>query len=205
MNELRDFLSLLAETLLVIALPIVIAAAIQHFRVMTQRLRAEMSQDQQQAIDQAIKIAVRVVEQTGFVEGLLGAEKRRRAIEVAQGFLDERGVKIDVEKLATLIEAEVFRQFNSPSVPTDTPQAKQQLIDKAVEAAVMAAEQSGVKGLIQNVAAEKKAYAINMAKQYLSEHDMTVNEELLNGLIEAQLLRLFLAARGQLPDAATTG
>jgi len=199
MNEIRDFLSLLSELLLIVALPIVIAAAIQHLRVMTGKLKAKIGTDEWEAVVSTVQTAVRVAEQAGLLEGLIGEEKRQKAIDVAQDFLDERGVSVDVGKLAALVEAEVLTQFHNPSVPANTPQARQELIDKAVESAVLAAEQSGLKGLIQNVGTEKKSYAANLAKQYLQEHGMAIKDDLLDGLIEAQLLRLFLAARGELP------
>jgi hypothetical protein len=196
-DELRNFMSVFAEALLVIALPIVIAAAIQHFRVMTQRYYGTLSEGQQQALNRAVQIAVQVAEQSGVLEGLIGPEKRQRAVEVAQSFLKERGVKIDMNRLVSLIEAEVATQFNNPSLPADTLQARQELIDKAVEAAVLAAEQSGYRGHIQNTAAEKKAYAMRLIKLYLDEHNITIHDELASGLIEAQLLRLALAARSR--------
>jgi hypothetical protein len=198
-NQLSDFLSLLAQALLIIALPVVIAAAVQHFRAMARRHYDSLNEERQQWLDRAVKIAVQVAEQTGFLEGLAGSEKRDRAIEVAQAFLEERGVTIDLDRLVALIEAEVLTQFSNPSVPADTPQARQALIDKAIEAAVLAAEQSGLKGLIKNVGEEKKAYAMQVARQYLNEHGITIDEELASGLIEAQLLRLSLAAHGALP------
>jgi hypothetical protein len=70
---------------------------------------------------------------------------------------------------------------------------------------VLAAEQSGLKGLIENVGAEKKAYAIRLATQLLEDAGIHVDEELLGGLIESQLLRLVLAARGQLPATPVGG
>ncbi len=119
--------------------------------------------------------------------------------------MQDRGIKLDLDKIASLIEAEVLSQFNNPDTLTDTAQARQALIDKAVEAAVLAAEKSGMSGLIRNIGVEKKAYALQMATQYLRQHGITVDPGLLGGLIEAQLLRLMLAARGELPDMASTG
>lgn len=195
--QLVDFLSLLAQGLLVVALPIVIAAAIQHLRVMTNRLKADMSQEQQQAIDRAVSIGVQFAERVGLLEKLVSSEKRKRAIEVAEKFLAERGVKIDLDKLTTLIEAEVQRQFHNPTPPVDAAQARQALIDSAVQSAVLAAEQSGLSGLIQNVGAEKKAFAMQMAAQYLKQHNMTVDDQLLSGMVESQLLTTTLTANGQ--------
>lgn len=191
--EITDFLSLLAQGLLIVALPIVIAAGIQHLRVMTNRL----GQERQQTIDRAVSIAVQFAERAGLIEKLIGPEKRRRAIEIAQGFLAERGVKIDLDMLITLIEAEVQKQFHSPALPVDSAQACQALIDSAVQSAVQAAEQSGLSGLIGNIGAEKKAYAMQMATRYLKQHDIAVDEQLVSGLIESQLLGAMLAARAQ--------
>ena len=87
-----DFLSYLAQGLLIIALPIVIAAAIQHLRVMTNRLKADMSQERQETIDWAVRVGVQFAERVGLIEKLISSEKRKRAIEVAQKFLADRGV-----------------------------------------------------------------------------------------------------------------
>ncbi len=191
--QLTDFLSLLAQGLLIVALPIVIAAAIQNLRAMTSRL----GQERQQTIDRIVSIAVQFAERAGLLEQLIGPEKRKRAIEIAERFLAERGVKIDLDTLVTLIEAEVQKQFHSPTSPVDSAQACQSLIDGAVQAAVLAAEQSGLSGLIGNISTEKKAYALQLAAQYLKQHDIKVDEQLVSGLIEAQLLATMLAARAQ--------
>ncbi|MBN1312107.1 MAG: hypothetical protein JXB30_11875 [Anaerolineae bacterium] len=190
MQITADFLSLLAQALLVIALPIVIAAGIQHLRVMTKQLRSQMDQERQQAIDRAVSIAVQLAERAGLVEKLISSEKRKHAIELAEEFLAERGVTLDLDKLVTLIEAEVQKQFHSPTPPADTPQARQELIDGAVNSAIMAAQQSGLAGLIKDIGTEKKAYAMRMATEYLAQHGIGINEQLLSGLIEAQLFSM---------------
>jgi hypothetical protein len=198
-----DFLSLLAQALLVIALPIVIAAAIQHIRAMTTKMRADMSQEKQQAIDRAVSIGVQLAERAGVLEKLIGPEKRKRAIEVAEKFLAERGVKVDLDSLATLIEAEVQKQLNNPTSPVDTAQARQALIDSAVQSAIAAAEQSGLSGLIGNIGSEKKSYAIQMATQYLAQHGIAIDDQLLSGLIEAQIFSF--GAGGRLTPGAISG
>jgi stage V sporulation protein SpoVS len=198
--ELREFLTLLAEGLLIVALPIVIAAAVQHFRVMTQRLRANTDAERWEAIQKSVTLGVSVAKQTGLTDSLVAM--RQRAIQVAQDFLDERGVHMDVGRLATLVEAELSSQIRSPSMPADTTQARQALMQSAIQAAVLAAEQSGMKGLIQNTAVDKKNYAMALARQYLQEHGVTVDESLVSRLIEAQLLRLFLTAKGEIPSSS---
>ncbi len=197
--ELREFLALLAEGLLIVALPIVIAAAIQHFRVMTRRLRTSGDEERWEAIQRSVVLGVAAARQIGLTDSLAGL--RQRAVQLAQDFLDERGVQIDVNRLAMLVEAELASQVRNPSLPVDTAQARQALLQATIEAAVLAAEQSGMKGLIQNTAVDKKAYAMEMARRYLQEHGVTVDESLISGLIEAQLLRLFLATRSELQPA----
>ncbi len=197
--ELTDFLAYFAEALLVIALPVLIAALIQWVRLLTARLRSQLDENQRTAIDRAITIAVQTAEQVGVWEKLQGPQKLARATEIAQGFLDEKGIKVDASRLVNLIEAEVMRQFSNPTAPADTAEERQALIDAAVEAAVLAAEQSGLQGLIQNVGTEKKAHALRTAAEYLNGHGIAVNEELLGSLIEAQLLRLAIEARNGEP------
>lgn len=192
--ELADFLSLFAQLLLIIALPIIIAAAVQFIRVQAQRL----GEDRLNAAKSIVRTAVRVAEQTSLAEGLTGPEKRERAIQVAQSFLRRQGIALDLKQLVSLIEAEVLEQFSNPTMPADTAEARQALIDKAVEAAVLAAEQSGLKGLIPNHGPDKKAYAMAMVAEYLNQHGISLPDSLLSGLIEAQILRFTMAARGQL-------
>jgi hypothetical protein len=198
----QDFLALLAQALLIVALPIVIAAAVQHFRVMTQQLKAKVGEEQFDILQRALALAVTVAQQTGITEGLIGPEQRAKAIKFAQDYLNQRGVRIDVDKLATLVETEIRRQAQSPTGPVDTVIARQALLRDAIEAAVLAAEQSGLSGQILNTAIDKKAYAMEMARQYLQLHGLPVNDSLISGLIEAQLLRMFLASQGESADYA---
>jgi hypothetical protein len=196
--QLNDFLALIAEALLIIALPVVIAAAVQHYRVMTQRLKTNMGDEQFDALQRALAMAATVAQQSG----LLGPEARAQAIKFAQDFLNERGVKIDVDKLASLVEGEIAKQVANPQAPADTPMARQALLQSAIEAAVLAAEKSGLSGLIANTAVDKKNYAVQMARQYLQLHGIPANDQLISGLIEAQLLRMYLMSQGQTPPVA---
>jgi hypothetical protein len=195
MQEIRDFLSLLAMGLLVISLPIVIAAAVQHYRVMTQQLRTGKNAAQWDLIFRAVGMAVTVAQQTGII----GPEQRQRAIKFAQDFLDARGVKIDVDQLATLIETELRRQVTAPVGSLDTPASRQQLFQSVIESAVLAAEQSGLTGAIQNTAVAKKQYAVQVAREYLHAQGLQGSDDLIGGLIEAQLMRLYMSSHGQMP------
>jgi hypothetical protein len=169
---------------------------------MSQRLRAGLSEERQQSIDKAISTAVKFAEQSGIIEKLAGPEKRKQAMALAQRFLKDHGVKMDVEKLGALIEAEVQTQFKQPALPQDTPEARQKLIDSAVQAAILASEQSGMTGLIQNLGPEKKAYAMQMAGQYLAQLGVSIDQNLLSGLIESNLLKTVMGLRGQHPAAS---
>lgn len=196
-NPLSDFLSLLAQGLLIIALPIVIAAAFQWFRKMSAELKQKLTKEQLSIIEAGVQIAVRAAEQGGFA-GLLksGAEKKNYAIQAVQDYLNRAGVSVNVSEIATLIEAEVNKQFSNHAPPVDTPEARSALLDKAVETAVLAAEQSGAKQLAieagTNLALAKKEYAMDLVQKYLTEHGLKVDLSLLDGMIEAQVMRLKL-------------
>lgn len=186
--QLNDTLSLISQSLLIIALPIIIFAAVQHIRVMGNQLKSKFNVEQQQTIDRIIGVAVKAAEQAGGIKGLIGAQKQQEAIKIAEKFLAEHGIKMDVGQIVDLIEAQVQTQFTTPTPVADTAQARQALVDSAVQAAVQAAEQSGLSGLIQNLGPEKKAYALQMAGQYLGQYGIKIEPGLLSGLIESQVL-----------------
>jgi hypothetical protein len=186
--ELNNTLSLIAQGLLIIALPIVIAAAVQHFRVMTQQLKSKLNE--------------KAAEQVGGLEGLIGPEKKKQALQIAQSFLAERGINLDVTKLVNLIEAEVQTQFAKPAPVADSAQARQALVDSAIQAAVQAAEQSGLTGLIQNLGPEKKAYALQLAGQYLGQYGIAIDPQLLSGLVESQVLHSTMQAQAAAAQVA---
>lgn len=205
-NPLSDFLSLLAQGLLVIAIPVVIAAAFQWFRKISAELKQNLTETQWRVIQSGIRIAVRAAEQAGLSGQLgSGSEKKEYAIQAAQGYLDQSGVSIDVKDISTLIEAEVNKQFSNYAPPIDTPETRSALLDKAVETAVLAAEQSGARQLAidagTNLAMAKKDYAMDLVKKYLKEHGIKVDPALVDGMIEAQVLRL----KAQLEGSGVAG
>jgi len=198
-DTLTNFLATFAQTLLIIAIPIVVAGAFMWFRQKAAEIKQNLSKEQLAMIDKGVKLAVGAAEQAGF-SGLLetGREKKQFAIDAVQKYMDRAGVPIDVEEIATLIESEVNSQFSNYAPPVDTPEARSALIDKAVEAAVMAAEQSGAKKLAietaAGVALSKKDYAVDMATKYLKEHGLKVDPSLVDGMIEGQIMKLKLKA-----------
>lgn len=204
MSSLSQSLLVVVEALLVITLPFVGVAAFQYLRLNSARVKSETRETERKTIAEIVKTAVAAAEQTGLLQNLLSGEKKELALEIAERFLRDQGINVDLKQLATLIEAEVRNVTTSATASSAvTPVENQTLINNAVETAVLAAEQSGLKGLIQNVGTEKKNYATQLATQFLAANGVKVDSELLSGLIEAQLMRLFLAARGQLPPSSS--
>jgi len=187
----NDFLALLAQGLLVIAIPVVIGVLFQWLRQKGAELRAHLTAQQEQFIDMAVSTAVRAAEQAGLSNQLAGGgqAKKAYAVKAVQDYLDRLGIKLDVNQLVTLIEAEVNKQFSNAAPVVDDAATRSALLDKAVQRAVLAAEQSGLTGIIQNVAEQKKRYAMDFAFKYLAEHGLRVDPAVVNGLIEAQVLQ----------------
>jgi len=198
-STLTNFLTLLAQAMLIIAIPILVAADFTWMKQKAVEIKQNLSKEQLAMIEKGVNIAVRAAEQAGF-SGLLksGSEKKQYAIDAVQIYLDRAGVPIDIEEISTLIESEVNSQFSNYAPPVDTPEARSALIDKAIEAAVLAAEQSGAKKLAietaAGVAMSKKEYAMEIAKKYLHEHSLKVDPSLVDGMIEAQIMKFKLKA-----------
>ena len=199
MEPFTNFLTILAQALLVIAIPILVAAAFQWTRERTAMIRQNLSDEHLSLIEKGITLAVKAAEQAGF-SGILksGSEKKQYAIDAVQRYLDRAGVEIEVDEIATLIESEVNSQFSNYAPPVDTPETRSALIDKAVETAVLAAEQSGAKNagidIATRAALSKKDYATDIAAKYLAEHGLKVDPSLVDGMIEAQIMKLKLKA-----------
>jgi hypothetical protein len=217
MDQLNQFLALLAQGLLIIALPILIAFLFQWLRQRGAEFRSRLTADQQKFIDNAVSFAVRAAEQSGLARQLQGggAAKKQYAIKAAQDYLNRLNVKLDVNTIATLVEGEVHKQFSNAAPPVDDPKARSELLDKAVQTAVLSAEQSGLTGVVQNVAQQKKKAALDFAFKYLAEHGLRVDPNVVDSLIEAQVRQLKMnggatsgapaldvAARTQLLDKA---
>lgn len=200
-TQLNTFLSLLANGLLIIAIPIVIAFLFQWLRQRGQEWRARLTAQQQQFIDSAIGMAVRAAEQSGLAGQLAGggAAKKAFAIKAAQEYLNRLGIQVEVSGLANLVEAEVNKQFTNAAPVVDDAATRSLLLDKAVKTAILAAEQSGLNQTIQNVAAQKKQFALDMAFKYLAEHGLRVDPTVVSGLIEATIRQLKAETPQMLP------
>jgi hypothetical protein len=196
---INNTLALLAQGLLVLAIPVIVALVFQWLRQKGAEVRAHLSTQQQQFIDNALSLAVRAAEQAGLSNQLAGGgqAKKAYAIKAAQDYLNRLGVHLDVNLLATLVEAEVNKQFSNAAPVVNDAAARSTLLDKAVQTAVLAAEQSGLTGAIQDVAAQKKRYALDFAFKYLAEHGLRVDPTVVDGMLEAQVLTAKQAAQIQ--------
>ncbi len=199
METLTNFLAILAVGLLVIAIPIVVAGAFQFWRAKSTEIKQRLGKDRLEAIENAVHLAVRAAEQVGLSDQLkTGREKLNYAVDAVQRHLDQAGIPIEVDEITTLIESEVNKNFSNYAPPVDTPETRSALIDKAIETAVMAAEQSGAKKMVvelgTQVALNKKDYATDFAQKYLLEHGITIDPNLVDGLIEGQIMKFKLKA-----------
>ena len=90
-------------------------------RSIKQFIGEKLSAEQLKLLMTVAENAVRVAEQTGATA--TGAQKKAKAIEVAQSYLDAYGIKVSAEQLAGAIEAAVyseFTQFKAPEPPIDS-------------------------------------------------------------------------------------
>lgn len=197
--EFNEFLVRLAQALLVVSLPILIAAAAYWLKQRGDEIKSKMGRERLSALESIGAIAVRAAEQAGITKEIIGGgAKKTYALKVAQDYLLSLGIKIDVKTIANVVESEVLKQFNTAAPPADTPATRAALIDKAVESAVLAAEQSGLKTAAVQAGAslgeQKKTYALGLAKKYLEDHGLKVDMSVVDGLIEAQIMRFKMQA-----------
>jgi hypothetical protein len=197
--ELNEFLALLAQGLLVIFLPILIVAAAYWFKQKGDEIKSRLGKDKLSALDSIGAMAVRAAEQAGITRQIVGGgAKKEYALKLAQNYLVSLGMRIDVRTIANVVESEVLRQFNGAAPPADSPATRATLIDRAVESAVLAAEQSGLKATAlqagASLAEQKKTYALGLAKKYLEDNGLRVDMTVVDGLIEAQIMKFKIQA-----------
>ena len=131
-----------------------------------------------------------------------GEFKKQEAIRVAQEYLGRFGFQADASALDDLIEAHVLTLFGPSAASSLGPIERANILDKAVELAVLAAEQSGLNGTILNQGATKKMYALDFAERYLKEQGVDADLGIIGDMIESQLLKLFIQARKKVTVSA---
>ena len=76
----------------------------------------------------------------------------------------------------------------------DNPQTRRELIDKAVEIAVLASQQGSVQEfaarLTSGLLDSQKQFAVDYVIKYLKQFGLEIDPEIVEGLVNAQVLRL---------------
>ena len=198
-ETVMSFIGLLAAGLLTAALPFVVASIASWLRARSQELSQSLNNQQLQMVQAVAEMVVRAAEQNANNGALVsGPEKKKFAMDMARSYFRRLDIKMDAASIAGLIESEVMHQFRNSSGSSDSARVRSELLAQAVRTAVLAAEQSGIKrraleaGL--NLAEEKKMYAVNLATDYLAQHGIRVPSDLIDGMIEAQLMRFRIEA-----------
>lgn len=114
-----DWSKLLSDVLqavLVLVLPALIGAGVSWLKLKWTVYRDGKGGEWAWALEQAAEIAVRAAEQSKLA-GLI-KDKKTYAITIAEKYLGERGLAIDLDVLDAAIEAEVQRRFGkTPAQP----------------------------------------------------------------------------------------
>ena len=113
-ESLGRFLQLLLEETIRVLMPILLVVVIGWVTVGIQRIRKELGEKRWQAILDAVRYAIYAAEQSGLSGQLaaLGQSKKEFAIEMVQDLLTDRGIQLDVQKIASLIEGELGQTIN---------------------------------------------------------------------------------------------
>lgn len=111
---LSELLSVFLQNFLEIVLPVLATAlaglAVAWITKIVNDLKIKLSDEQEFIINQAIYAAVLAAEQanlSGFI-----TDKKKYAFEIAENWLLEKGIVVDIDILDARIEAAVFNEFN---------------------------------------------------------------------------------------------
>jgi hypothetical protein len=110
-----EYISKLLQNLLLAILPILAAQGVAILIAVYKSKRAEMTERQQWILDNAVRVAVVAAEQ--LYKAGNGDEKKAYALQVAENWIAEKGLTVDLHLLEAQIEAAVFEQFNRPLLP----------------------------------------------------------------------------------------
>ena len=117
MTEFYAFLWKFAEGLLAVALPILAVVVVVYLVQRVREMTKDISSNAMYYIEDAARIAVNAAEQVGLAGAI--KDKKKYALDLAQEYLDKRGVKINLSLLDGLIEAAVMEQFPHKSDPRE--------------------------------------------------------------------------------------
>lgn len=114
MAGIEALLQPLLETVIRVAVPIVMGFVVLGIQALIKQVQARMTKDQLATLRGLATTFVFAAEQTGLSSAVLtaGAEKKAWALNALQAEADRRGIKVDVSTLDALIEAEVGQGLN---------------------------------------------------------------------------------------------
>lgn len=111
--ENNVILSAVVQSLLEFLLPIVavavISALVSWARLLWEKAKS-WSSDATDLLEEAAKIAVTAAEQAGAAS--LINDKKAYAMDIAERWLEQHGIHLDIELIGAAVEAAVYRQFN---------------------------------------------------------------------------------------------
>jgi LL-H family phage holin len=113
-NELLStLLQVLLETIITVALPIVLTHLVLWINSQIKNTRAQMSKEQLALTEMLVKQFVRAAEQSGLSGQIkaAGAEKKAYVLALIRAELEERQISINLEVLDAMIEAAVNDAF----------------------------------------------------------------------------------------------
>jgi hypothetical protein len=199
-DAVNSFASTLVQGLLALAIPVLVAFAVPWLLQKYKEVKQNLGTEKAAMLEQGISMAVRAAEQAGLTGKIenVGKEKYGYALGAAQKYFDGLGLTVDVNELADLMESEVHKQFTNPTPLVDNAETRAALIDKAVDVAVLASQQGDVQALLNQVGMglldQNKDKAIDFAMEYLAEQGINLNRSLVEGLIDAHIMKLKLQA-----------
>jgi len=109
------FLQIVLQTFIAITAPLIIAVVIKYINTYSAKMWTELTSEQKYIISTVITMAVNAAEQSGLSNELLktGIAKKNYALTRAEIILKSYNLDLDIHILDTMIEAEVWKQFNA--------------------------------------------------------------------------------------------
>ena len=110
----NEILEMVLKLIISVALPVLLKLLFDWIKVQKGKLEQSLDAETRYIVQEAVRIAVLAAEQSGLA-GLIGKEykgKKEYAIALAENWLLEYGVTIDLNVLAGMIEAAVMEEFN---------------------------------------------------------------------------------------------
>jgi len=120
MVAISHFLQLLIEAVITAALPIVIHRSVMFLEARAKSIWSSIDSEKRWLIKEAVRTAVLAAEQSGLSNELMatGKAKKDYALRMAQNYLTEFGIEIDLSVLDSMIESIVWEELKK-DLPKD--------------------------------------------------------------------------------------